>query len=608
MALGKKTKKTPKESTAPNSLTQRSPGRSRSTQSNSPTSITDRLLAARSFLHSEDQATHPDFLTQYQQIQTFFHNLVSAKELFDIAVYKDVEAMLRVHGDRLKNPLSPQRTTVSSSSLTNPSPSPSKVFSSDLAYDRSSTATTTPGSTDPSKPILSTSEQGFDHRWQEGDTITFNPGTFGSSGRLGYSYPAPKMVMGFDPNKGFVTRNLSESDKEMFPGSGDGQGLARFNFPSSKNGPESKGVRKQSKQPPTQGKEKGKAVAYPNNPSTHLSPTKPPQTFPKASTLASSIKKITPGPSASVRTKRAHFEEEIESPNKRPKPRSVNPVDDDSPSYYNHASEDEDPAYNTDDLTAFHTSNQPWTADDGSEDELSKPASPKKGSKNQRDFETVLAEITTQDTTPKAREPSSASTAAAAATHRLPTTNPHLRSNNKFPTLPTPSTPPPHHPHLPPTPPKSQSHSPSPSLKPPPQNLPPTPPPLIIPPNPTPPTPFYPGSTLLIPPAILAHPIALPRRTKKSTPTSTRSKKGNTDVVFHPGDPVFQFGETNYLTALKSRQVELDLGGRDRAGVMGMWRRFRLPGGEGKREEGGKGDGDGEFSFFSYLWRGKEMC
>ncbi|KAL8801308.1 MAG: hypothetical protein Q9200_006992, partial [Gallowayella weberi] len=361
MAPYKKTKeKTPGDvSTGPRPLTRRRSGRPGSTQPISPTSITDRLLAARSFLHSEDPSTYPDFLAQYQQIQTFFNDLSSAKELFDIAVYKDIEAILRVHGDRLMEPLNLQRRRSSTSSLTNPSPSPPKVFSSDLAYDRSSTATTTRGSPDPSKPILSTSEQGFEHHWQEGDTLTFSPNIFGSVGGPRYSYPAPKMVMGFDPEKGFVTRNLNESEKEKFPGSGNGQGFARLNHPSRKDGP---GVRKQDKQPPTKGKE----------------------TFQKPATLTSAIKKTTPGPSSSsVRTKRAHFEEDTESPNKRPKPQSLNPMDDYPPNHdnlHNHISEDDDPAYNTDDLTASGPHNhQPRTADDDSEDELSKPADQKGG-------------------------------------------------------------------------------------------------------------------------------------------------------------------------------------------------------------------------------------
>ncbi|KAL9017224.1 MAG: hypothetical protein Q9180_008768, partial [Flavoplaca navasiana] len=102
----------------------------------------------------------------------------------------------------------------------------------------------------------------------------------------------------------------------------------------------------------------------------------------------------------------------------------------------------------------------------------------------------------------------------------------------------------------------------------------------------------------LIPPEIATAPITYPppkrqrqhkhkeqsQLTKKRT-AQTKSPATTIKTHFHPGDPIFLFGETRYLTALKSRQIEKDLASNDERvqreidgrPLMGMFKRFGLP-------------------------------
>ncbi|KAI4288918.1 MAG: hypothetical protein L6R35_001811 [Caloplaca aegaea] len=93
------------------------------------------------------------------------------------------------------------------------------------------------------------------------------------------------------------------------------------------------------------------------------------------------------------------------------------------------------------------------------------------------------------------------------------------------------------------------------------------------------------------------NPAQKPPRRKHATVTISSSSP-SPNKTFHPGDPVFMFGETKYLQALQSRQIEKDLAADDEATqakidkrpLMGMWTRFRLP----DVVMGGGGGGDGE--------------
>lgn len=113
------------------------------------------------------------------------------------------------------------------------------------------------------------------------------------------------------------------------------------------------------------------------------------------------------------------------------------------------------------------------------------------------------------------------------------------------------------------------------------------------------------GSGSLIPPEIAdfsandEEPVASANRAR------AERRAPNPDERFYPGDPVFMFGETKYLQALQSRQIEKDLAPRglspdschfrdlaltlrytedaetqtaiDRKPLMGMFARFQLP-------------------------------
>ena len=102
----------------------------------------------------------------------------------------------------------------------------------------------------------------------------------------------------------------------------------------------------------------------------------------------------------------------------------------------------------------------------------------------------------------------------------------------------------------------------------------------------------------LIPPEIANAPITYPppkrqhkqKHKEQSQHTRKHTALTNTSATtikthFHPGDPIFLFGETRYLTALKSRQIEKDLASNDvdvqreidGRPLMGMFWRFGLP-------------------------------
>lgn len=187
-----------------------------------PPSINTRLLSARDYLRTRDPSTNPNFVDICDAIQSFINDLASAKKIFDIKMYNDDRAMLRVHGERLNErprrylPFT-QRTAASSASSSSSS-HPSKVFTDDLAYDGPSSASTV-ASPNFKLPMLEVEEQQEEqeHPYQEGELLTFEPRPFGPKGP-GYSHPAPKEVMGFDPVNGFGRRSITSSEEEMFPG------------------------------------------------------------------------------------------------------------------------------------------------------------------------------------------------------------------------------------------------------------------------------------------------------------------------------------------------------------------------------------------------------
>ncbi|KAL8879747.1 MAG: hypothetical protein Q9192_008167, partial [Flavoplaca navasiana] len=72
------------------------PTSTRPTQETTP-STNNELLTAREYLRILEPSTDPHFARAYTNIQSFINDLASAKELFDIKVYNDVKAMLRVH-------------------------------------------------------------------------------------------------------------------------------------------------------------------------------------------------------------------------------------------------------------------------------------------------------------------------------------------------------------------------------------------------------------------------------------------------------------------------------------------------------------------------------
>lgn len=182
-------------------------------------SIDDRLLSARDYLRTRDPCTNPNFVDVCDAIQSFIDDLASAKEIFDTKMYNDVRAMLRVHGERLNEgprPSLPFTRTVAppASSSSSPSSRPSKVFTDDLAYDGPSSASTVAS---PTLKLRMEEEEEQEHPYQEGELLTFEPRPFGPKGP-GYSHPAPKEVMGFDPVNGFGRRSITSSEEEMFPG------------------------------------------------------------------------------------------------------------------------------------------------------------------------------------------------------------------------------------------------------------------------------------------------------------------------------------------------------------------------------------------------------
>ncbi|KAI4253656.1 MAG: hypothetical protein L6R42_007496, partial [Xanthoria sp. 1 TBL-2021] len=188
-----------------------------------PPPINTRLLSARDYLRTRDPSTNPNFVDVCDAIQSFIEDLASAKEIFDIKMYNDVRAMLRVHGERLnerpRRSLPFTRTVAPPASSSSPSSSPSssrpsKVFTDDLAYDGPSSASTVAS---PTLKLRMEEEEEQEHPYQEGELLTFEPRPFGPKGP-GYSHPAPKEVMGFDPVNGFGRRSITSSEEDMFPG------------------------------------------------------------------------------------------------------------------------------------------------------------------------------------------------------------------------------------------------------------------------------------------------------------------------------------------------------------------------------------------------------
>ncbi|KAL8876920.1 MAG: hypothetical protein Q9198_004967, partial [Flavoplaca austrocitrina] len=189
-----------------------------STQQTTP-SMNTELLDAYKYLRTSDPSTDPFFPSVYTEIQSLINGLASAKELFDISVYNDVKAMLRVHGEHVKD--HPRRSLpllkrFDGSPPSSSSSRPSKVFTDDLAYEGPSSASTA-ASSPFKKHIKTAEEQEQEHPWQEGELLVFEPRPFGSKGP-GYRHPTPKAVMGFDPAMGFGRRSITLSEEEMFPG------------------------------------------------------------------------------------------------------------------------------------------------------------------------------------------------------------------------------------------------------------------------------------------------------------------------------------------------------------------------------------------------------
>ncbi|KAI4234786.1 MAG: hypothetical protein L6R40_006665 [Gallowayella cf. fulva] len=679
--------KSSSDENAATSPSSRSPGRPRSTQSrflsSSKVSINDRLIHAREFLHSEDPSTYPNFADQYHVIQAFVDDLVGAKELFDVNVYNDVKAMLRVHGDRMQEQRAPLNLRTTRSSFSPTTPSSTRIFSTDTPYENLSSATMAGSSHSARKSSLEENSQL--HPYEEGELLTFNPSVFGSAAP-GYRYPAPTKVMGFDPETGFARRRIHSSEEELYPGTESaekrvmGQGFAQTAFSNTKKGTspfEAETIpalaKENMKVSQTKGKGKAKEVIYPDIASNLVQKTQHP--FKKIELATSPTKQLTPNPFSSTPAKRPFEEEEFFDPitlsNKHSKlPRFEADYDEGTPyneEIYDPDAKEDDPAYNTDDLEADLASEdyanmrvgRPTTADKDERDELAMEIDEAVGTKKADTFENFLKELSKREREKDAKQIKQAASMTAAtapslfkqkaeankapkskekdipfappATRTPPVTpakpisnlspNPQKVSANRpmYPQTPKPSTPHNNKPIPTPskllTPPKSTSpeaFTKTPQTTPPPSNPTrttqpattqkaktlttlPTPPPTT-PPHQNPP-PLYPGSGALIPPEILTAPIH-----PLSTQTSTLHQQPPSSK-FHPGSPIFLFGETNYLTALKSRNICRDLrgarekreGGREE--VMGMWARFRLPGvpvgWDNTDNDGGVGKGAG---------------
>ncbi|KAL8859734.1 MAG: hypothetical protein Q9178_003849 [Gyalolechia marmorata] len=368
-------------------------------------SVKDRLLQAREFLHSEDPSTTPTFANQYRAIQSFIEHLPSAKELFDIKIYNDVKAMLRVHGDRSDER---QRLLPLTGTMELPtSSSPSRLFTDDLAYEGPSSSST--AASQNLQTHMSEDEQ--DHPWQEGELLTFEPRKLGSAGP-GYRHPAPKEVMGFNPERGFVSRNIHSSEEEMFPGTESakkrvmGKGFAQLDFSPKQASPQSnvvtrrgnrqgndksvslnakprlqeemaestkslaKGKRKASQvvypsgSLSKKGKGKEKEILYPDLSSEQASSTKPKVSPTKAITQSQNVvspslstRQTPPEPFPSTPSKRPHDNEYVDLitlTNKRVKLQEAEAglvADETFQDYgYDEVADNDDPTYNTDDL------------------------------------------------------------------------------------------------------------------------------------------------------------------------------------------------------------------------------------------------------------------
>lgn len=116
----------------------------------------------------------------------------------------------------------------------------SKVFVDDLAYEGPSSASTvaTSGGLKGRKhgdEDEEDEEEREEHPYEEGELLVFEPRPFGPKAP-GYSHPAPKKVMGFDPVTGFGSRHITSSEEEMFPGTESARkrvmdkGFARVDF------------------------------------------------------------------------------------------------------------------------------------------------------------------------------------------------------------------------------------------------------------------------------------------------------------------------------------------------------------------------------------------
>ncbi|KAL8977060.1 MAG: hypothetical protein Q9205_007066, partial [Flavoplaca limonia] len=238
-------------------------------------SINNELVTAREYLRASEPCTDPHFAAVYTNIQTFINDLASAKELFDIKVYNDVKAMLRVHSERMQDHPHRFQMPVGSppSSL---SSHPLKVFTDDLAYEGPSSASTA-ASSPFKKHIKTAEEQEQEHPWQEGELLVFEPRPFGSKGPV-YKHPAPKAVMGFDPAVGFGRRSITLSEEEMFPGTESAKkrvmdrGFAQIEFGK---GPKKGGDAREivgGGNKSTKGNGKAVEIEYRNNPSDRGSP------------------------------------------------------------------------------------------------------------------------------------------------------------------------------------------------------------------------------------------------------------------------------------------------------------------------------------------------
>lgn len=136
----------------------------------------------RHYLGFENSYNNPSFKEHYDDIKDFVNGLAGAKEMFDVRVYNEVRAMLRVHADRMQDEAEAELVAARTTSTSTSSGSGrstelngrTREFGADLAYGDGQSTPRTSVSSHPSKggrKVIFEEENPY----EDGELLVFKP-------------------------------------------------------------------------------------------------------------------------------------------------------------------------------------------------------------------------------------------------------------------------------------------------------------------------------------------------------------------------------------------------------------------------------------------------